>query len=221
MRHPVVLAVAAVLPFAVACGSYADTSATQLAKDVKSAMGDLTSVHISGAVEKGGSKITIDLSLDNEGDCEGTIQIANAGKVQLIRTGGVSYVKPDASFWKATGAAAVAKRVKGRWVSGDNVLGGLTNNCDLPELLTEFKSSGVRFGKASDTDKVDGKDVVKVPYTSADGSKGTFYVLTDEPHYAVKADLGDGGSLSFSAFDAAVDPKAPAKNQVVDGSTLG
>jgi hypothetical protein len=140
--------------------------------------------------------------------------------VQLIRAGGVSYVKPDAGFWKATGAAAVAKRVKGRWVSGDNVLGGLTNNCDLSEFLKEFKSSTVRFSKATGTDEVAGKDVVKVPYTAEDGSKGTFYVRSDEPHYAVKADL-DGGSLSFSSFDAKVDPKAPAKDQVIDGSKLG
>jgi hypothetical protein len=214
--------VSAVLPFAVACSSYADTSAKQVEKDVKSSMSSLKSVHISGAVTMEGSKIDLDLALDTEGDCTGSIGLGEMGKLELIATGGNSYVKPDAAFWKASGAGALATKVQGKWVSGDKAFGGVTEVCDLDELLKGIKSDDDKYTKVSSTDtKIGGKDVVKVGFTSSNDTKGTLYVLADEPHYVVKADLGKDGSLSFSDFNEAVKPAAPAQDEVIDASKLG
>jgi len=222
MRLSVALAVSTVLPFAVACSSYADTSAKQVEKDVKSAMADLKSLHISGEVNQQGTKVQLDLSLDTDGDCTGSIGLGSVGKLQLVSTGGAAYVKPDSAFWKASGLGALEAQAKGKWVSGEKAFAGITSVCDLGDLLGDIKSDDDSYSKVSSTDtKVNGDDVVKVAFKSSDGTKGSLYVLTDEPHYAVKADLGSEGSLTFSEFNKAVEPKAPAKSDIIDASKLG
>ena len=222
MRLSVALAVSAVLPFAVACSSYADTSAKQVEKDVKSAMADVKSVHIDGDITQEGTKLHLDLSLNTDGDCEGSLGLGTMGKFEMVSVDGKSYVKPDAAFWKASGAGALADKVKGKWVVGGDAFGDLTTFCDLKGLLKSIASDDDKYSKVTSTDtKVDGADVVKVSFKSTDDTKGNFYVASDEPHHLLKADLGDDGSLTFSDFDEAVEPKAPAKNEIVDASKLG
>lgn len=222
MRLSVALAVSTVLPFAVACSSYADTSAKQVEKDVKAAMADVKSVHIAGDITQEGTKLSLDLSLNTDGDCEGTLGLGTMGEFEMISTGGKSYVKPDAAFWKASGAGAIADKVKGKWVAGGDTFGDLTTFCDLKGLLKSMTADDDKYSKVTSTDtKVDGEDVVKVAFASTDDAKGTLYVASDEPHHLVKADLGEDGSLTFSEFDEPVEPKAPAKNQVIDASKLG
>ncbi|RJS45957.1 hypothetical protein [Nocardioides cavernaquae] len=222
MRLSVALAVSTVLPFAVACSSYADTSAKQVEKDVKAAMSGLKSVHLGGEVEQDGTKLELDLSLNTDGDCTGSIGLGTMGKLDLIRVDGASFVRPDEAFWTASGAGAVAKAAKGKWIGGEDAFGGMAGQiCDLDGMLDDINSDDDSYGKVSEAEPIDGKDVVKVAFTTTDDSKGTLYVLSDDPHYVVKADVGDEGSITFSEFDEPVEPKAPAKNQVIDASKLG
>lgn len=221
MRPSVALAVASILPFAVACSSYADTSAKQVEKDVKTAMADVTSVHLTGDVLREGTRLDMDLSINTEGDCEGSIGLGSVGRFDILRVDGKSYVKPDAAFWKASGAGGIADKVNGRWVVGGNSFADLTEACDLVALLASFTSAEDKYSKVSGTDtEVDGQEVVKVAFTTSGGAEGNLFVSADKPHHVVKAVVGKDATLTFTDINEPVEPKAPAKGQVVDAATL-
>jgi hypothetical protein len=168
-----------------------------------------------------GTKLHMDLSLNTAGDCEGSIGLGSVGTFEILRVSGKSYVKPDAAFWKASGAGGIADKVNGRWVVGGKSFADITEACDLVALLTSFTSTDDKYSKVSSTDtKVDGEDVVQVAFTTSGGAHGNLFVSADKPHHVAKVVVGKNVSLTFTNINEPVEPKAPAKGQVVDAATL-
>ncbi|WP_395695793.1 hypothetical protein [Nocardioides sp.] len=219
------LGAAAVL---TACGGsdFADGSADDIAKSAKSAMGDLTSVTVSGEISSGGQDINIDLQTDKDGNCTGTIGLGS-GSADLLGVGGDVWMKPDESFWKTfagTSADQVISLVGDKWVVVPQGQDSLDQFCDIDSLLEQMlkDDDSSTYSKAG-TGSVDGDDVVKIDNKDKDGSTSTGYVLVDDPHYLVKIEKTEGedtGSVTFSDFDEKVDVEAPADSDVVDLNNL-
>jgi hypothetical protein len=227
------LALAGISAFAAlaACGGndFADESADSIVSAAKEDMGDLEAVKVSGEITTGGQDISIDLQLNSDGDCTGSLGIAE-GTTELLGVDGDVWMKPDEAFWRsfAGGAADEAMGLVGdKWVVVPDSEDSLDQFCDVDDLLDNLlkdddsdKSTHTKKG----TDTVDGEDVVKVD--SEDPSEGTStgYVLVDDPHYLVKIEKTEGddtGSVTFSEFDEEFEVTAPDEDDVIDLDSIG
>jgi hypothetical protein len=213
-----------------ACGGndFADGSADSIVKSSKDAMGGLKAVKVEGDLTTSGQAISIDLQANSDGDCTGSLGIAD-GTAELLGVGGVTWMKPDEAFWRSFAgdtADQVMAVVGDKWVVVPDGEDSIKQFCDVDELLDQLLSdtegAKATFSK-NGTDTVDGDDVVKVDREDPEDGTSTGYVLVDDPHYLVKIEKTSGddtGTVTFSAFDEEFDVSAPSDDEVVDLSSL-
>ncbi|MGW8380679.1 hypothetical protein [Streptomyces sp. ODS28] len=62
------------------------------------------------------------LALDEHGNCAGDVDMADQGRVKLVKRGGTVWLAPDAAFWRAQVGGQegelLAQGVKGRYMKG-------------------------------------------------------------------------------------------------------
>lgn len=216
------LAAAIALPLAVAslaaCGEsavqkYAKTAPATIDQDARTAIGSLKSVHIAGTMSDNGSKITLDMSLDTQGNCTGSIT-SNGQKVNLVSVaGGQVYMKAGANFWQGAAGmpAATAASFATKWVTGKS-LASFGTICNLSQLTKSINDSTVAQDKPKfvGTDKVNGIDVVKIQVVDKDKATSTLFVAATSPHNVIQvAGPKSQGSVTFTQFNAPVKPTAP------------
>ena len=227
------LALAGISAFAAlaACGGsdFADESADTIVKASKDDMGDLKAVKVSGELTTNGQAISIDLQANADGDCTGSIGVAD-GKAELLGVAGDTWMRPDEAFWRSFAgdtADQVMSIVGDKWVVVPEGEDSIKQFCDVNDLLDQLlkdddgdKSTYTKKG----TDTVDGEDVVKVDNEDPSTGTSTGYVLVDDPHYLVKIEKTEGedtGSVTFSEFDKEFEVTAPATDEVIDLDNLG
>lgn len=206
---------------------FAEGEADDIVTEAKSAMGELETVKVSGAVDNQGQQIQIDIQASSDGDCTGSIGIDD-GTAELLGVGGETWMKPDEAFWSAfagENAQAVLGVVGDKWVVIPEEDDSFNTFCDVDSLLDELlkdSDDGSTYSNEG-TEELDGEDVVAIDNEAEDG-RSTGYVLVDDPHYLVKVERTDGestGAVTFSEFDEEFEVEAPAADDVVDLSTLG
>jgi hypothetical protein len=227
------LALAGISAFAAlaACGGsdFADESADTIVKASKDDMGDLKAVKVSGELTTNGQAISIDLQANADGDCTGSIGVAD-GKAELLGVAGDTWMRPDEAFWRSFAgdtADQVMSIVGDKWVVVPEGEDSIKQFCDVNDLLDQLlkdddsdKSTYTKKG----TDTVDGEDVVKVDNEDPSTGTSTGYVLVDDPHYLVKIEKTEGedtGSVTFSEFNEEFDVTAPGDDEVIDLDNLG
>jgi hypothetical protein len=228
----IALAVAGISTLAVltACGGsdFADESADTIVKSSKDDMADLKAVKVSGDLTTDGQAISIDLQLNSDGDCTGSLGIDD-GSAELLGVDGETWMRPDEAFWRSSAgdnADEVISVVGDKWVVVPDDEDSLKQFCDVDDLLDQLlkdEDDDSTYTKKG-TDTVDGDDVVTVDNEDPEDGTSTGYVLVDAPHYLVKIEKTEGadpGSVTFSAFDEEFDVSAPATDEIVDFSNLG
>ncbi|MEI5102080.1 hypothetical protein RB200_30650 [Streptomyces sp. PmtG] len=134
---------------------------------------------------------TMDLTLDRDGNCAGTLTFAReGGTADLVKRGDKVWLKPDEAFWRnqvpqGQGAAA-AELFKGRYLHGttnDAMLKDLAEVCDLKELQRNVNedaddSDDVKNLKKGDETTVAGTKVIPLTGTE-DGTDKTLYVASE------------------------------------------
>lgn len=214
-----------------ACGGgsdFAEGSVSDIEKAATTDMKALDSVNLEGNVSNSGSEVGLDLSLNTDGDCEGTVEL-NGASAEIISVGGDSWFKPEEAFWDAnTGskeeADAIKKAVGDHWAklpSGDS---SFSSFCDLDNFLDKIdsKSDSGNETKKGKTEDVDGEEAVTLTQEK-DGGTMTAWVATGDKHYILKLEVKGGdspGSFTFSDFDKKVDVEAPDPSDVVDLSKM-
>ncbi|WP_371493537.1 hypothetical protein OG871_38750 [Kitasatospora sp. NBC_00374] len=205
-------------------------TAAEIEKQARDAMASLSSVKVAGNLVTDGQKMTLDLATDTKGNCQGKVGIADMGEIEIIHTAGVSYMKPDAAFWKAIGGrgtnpqagAMAAELFKGRYLTGakdDPKLAGLAAMCDLVKAMTDDEETDPDAVKGAAA-TVNGVKTFTVVTTDDDGAKTTAYVATDGKPYLVKVthDGKEPGEMVFSDFDKPITVQAPPADNVIDYS---
>ncbi|MFD6415119.1 hypothetical protein [Streptomyces sp. NPDC060194] len=224
-----------------ACGSdggsgngLADQSAQQISDKSEKAFKEAKSVHMKmdgAAVGGQGGSGKIDLHLDREGNCKGTISQGEQGTVELVKQGDKVWMKPDAAFWRTQvpgkGGEAAAETFKGRYIYGstsDQMLKGMAETCDLGQLQTELTKdddSDVKLKKGEETD-VAGTSAIPLSGRK-DGATQTVYVSTDGKPYPLKITSeggADSGNVTFEKYDEPVPSDTPSKNESIDVAKL-
>ena len=189
--------------------SFVDQPAADILLDSEKEMKVLTAAHIQGAFLEGGSRLQVDFDVTSGGDCHGTLQEDGAGRIEVLRADGHTYVKPDQEFLiSSSGANANASTAQlmldtlhGRWLEfdkGENDR-SLTKICDL-DRLQERDGRENATATAAGTVTVNGKETVKIELTEGSNWEA-YYVALDDPHYTLRIDESKTDSLDYSSFD--------------------
>jgi hypothetical protein len=201
---------------------FVDQSAAEIQEQVVADMAKLRSVRLSGELIQSGQEIGIDLALNTEGVCAGSL-ILMGGSAEIIAGPDGQFIKGDREFWSGmAGGEAAAVQVTAllgeKWAKMPEAEGGLAEFCDLDGLLDEFDSVGSSQGEATIGKQQLIGGVPALELISDDEDATTAWVAVDAPHYIVRvtADGDDAGSIVFTDFDKPVDAQAPGADDVVD-----
>ncbi|MFG2628116.1 hypothetical protein [Streptomyces sp. NPDC048473] len=209
-------------------------SAQQIADRSRDALLSVHSVHLStrGHLDSGSPSVALDLTLDRDGNCNGSVDLGkNQGSVRIVKRGDDIWVKPDANFWKNQvpgGGSAFAAILNGRYMKGsadDPRLRDVANGCDLDtfQKLVSDNADNDR-GTLNKGRKTTLGGASVVPLTRLrDGQTLTTYVAATGKPYPLRITVRGGGAnaiVGFSAFDKPVPTATPPPDQTFDISAL-
>ena len=207
--------------------SFADESVDTIVEEATKAMQALDSLQLAGELTSDGQKISLDMTVTTDGDCEGTIGLAE-GQAELVSVGGESWFKPDEAFWRSFAgpqADQIIGVVGSNWVLLPPEESGFTELCDLDELLDELDRDDDNKLTKAGTEEIDGQETVIIEGESTEDADNITqaWVATEGEHYILQVGGSgeDEGTISFSGFNEDVDIQAPPDDEVVDLSQAG
>jgi hypothetical protein len=231
LRRRGVAATLALITTLTACGaggdpadgdSFVGQSAAEIQAQVVADMAKLKSVRLSGELIQNAQEIGIDLALNTDGMCAGSLALMG-GSAEIIAGPDGQFIKGDEGFWSGmAGGEAAAAQVTAllgeKWAKMPQAEGGFAEFCDLDGLLDEFDSVDSSEGEATIGGQEEIGGVLALELISDDEDATTAWVAIDAPHYIVKVTAAgeDAGSIVFTDFDKPVDAQAPAADDVVD-----
>jgi hypothetical protein len=209
-----------------AADAFGGLSAKEVALKATDEMLHLRSVHIAGKVTNEGETVAMDVSVDNEGNCAGTVTI-RGGTAEIIATGGDQYIRGDEAFWKSTAGAQasyVLRLLDGRWAKVPAAEGGsFAEVCSIEKFLQGLDRDGIDATAMSrgQVEDVGGIEALEILSDEEDGT-GHVWIATEGPPYMLKLQIpGSEEALFFTEFDEPVAPEVPAKADVFDMSAAG
>jgi hypothetical protein len=202
-------------------------TAQQISDKAKSALKSAGSVRAVAASDELG----LDLAMDREGNCAGTVsQGSDGGKANIIKHGGYVWMKGDHAFWqkvspsKADSIEAVVgdRYVKAKADDSDFGFGGDT--CSLTSLAGSLDndSDDGQVTKSGIT-TVNGVRCVRLKGDSGDDGPTDIYVSTVGKPYPIKLAGTDDGkpvSVSFTDYDKPVPVDTPSADKTLDAEKL-
>ena len=181
-------------------------TAQQILVQMEKAVGNATSVHVTGGGGTESSAISLDLQLVAGKGGAGHVE-SGGFSFDLVKTGGKLYVKADKAFLTKY-AGKAAPLLEGKWfvVTAKTAdFTTFTSFTDLVQLTNGIVSSAGTVTKGS-TSKIDGQPAIGI--TSSKG--GTLYVATTGPAYPLELQPATGsGGIKFTDWDEPVTLTAP------------
>jgi hypothetical protein len=204
-------------------------TARQIADRAKKALDAADSLRLS-LEQEGEFALTLDLALDEDNNCAGSIDRGDHGSIELVKRGKQVWMKPDKAFWKQEAGGAQGERVaellKDRYIRGatnEPMLAGVAGVCDMASFRAESKGGpgSSRWTKGSPA-TVDGRKTVPIT-RHKDGSEITLYVAAQGRPYPLKVEREGGtqeGTLRMSDYGKPVPKKTPAPTESVTVSDI-
>ncbi len=183
-------------------------TADEILAAATAALKDAKSFRAKGKGESDGQAIEVDLLFAGS-DVKGTITLQGAS-VEVIQSGGASYLKADAEFWKMFLPAEV-QALALPLVTGKYVKVPATQSV-IPSIDVLLKPEGT-VTKGEQT-TVDGKKVITV-----ETKDGKLHVSLEGKPYPVDL-VSDDGTIEFSDIDADATVTAPPASEVFDLSAF-
>ncbi|MEU5951052.1 hypothetical protein [Streptomyces sp. NPDC047525] len=207
-------------------GPFAGKSADQIAADAVKATQQADSMHMKGTVQQSaGSSMTIDLSVDQSKNCDGTIETAGAS-ADVRNTKGTFYLRGDEKYWEAAlkgqpGGDKIVPKVADKWVKAPADDATAKNVCDKKALTAAMdKDKSERKGmKKGSTTSVDGSEAIRLTKKTSGGETLTLYVATEGKPYILRTTSTGGkepNTATFSDYGKSVSPEEPAPGETVD-----
>lgn len=206
--------------------TFSKQSAKEIIEQTGATMKGLKSLRLRGSVTESEGKLKLDLAIDTDGNCKGSISVDD-GTAKIVVIGEELYMKGDEEFWIFTldeeRGAKLNRMIGDRWVKLPRAASDFSEFCDLDSFLDELDDDMDADTAADGTTKgdvvsTDAGEAIKMIATDDDGTT-TALVSTSNPHYIleVSMDVGDEpGSFTLTDFDEPVKARAPAAKDVVD-----
>ena len=221
IRPVMATALVAVLgPVLAACSGSATSappamSPNQLKADMRTALRSATGVHVTGNISGPRGGVGLNLNVRRSGQLAGTV-VNNGVPIQLVATGGRTYVKATPAFIAGLHLpAGVCRTICGKYlVIPPGKAAALTTTISLPALTGPLVSNRARFtGTRVTRSSLDGTPV----YVLHTSGGGTIQVTQSAPHYPL-AVISPGrrhGVLTFSDWNKVPAPRPPPRSQLV------
>ena len=202
--------------------SFSDGTALEIRDAVVSDMEKLSSVRMAGTATIEGQPVTLDVQMDTDGNCVGSI-VLKGGRAELINTPTESYLRGNGPFWRHTSQTpaqgeAMLREVGSKWVRMGAGAGDFSSFCDLDQFVSGIGAESEAVDKG-DFGQVDGRGAVSLTKPGSVGGTDTVWVAADGPHYILKIETVGGdepGSFTLTEHDQPVDVHIPEKSEVVD-----
>ncbi|GAA2747495.1 hypothetical protein GCM10010440_43460 [Kitasatospora cinereorecta] len=181
--------------------------------------------HAVGALTSAGQRIALDLALDTDANCSGTMSLGTEGGFALVKVGKDLWIKPDQTFWDAHGAASVGKVAGDRYLKtteDDADFGDVTSLCDLTQLADSIGQNAGAVTRGTQT-VLGGIPAVTVTGVDEEGEPGTLFVSTQGRPYPLrmeKSSGSDSGGIDFKDFGVPVPSATPGPDQSIDVDQL-
>jgi hypothetical protein len=210
-----------------ACGPSTSTGAapvqhrstSQLVTQMKAAVRDAASMHMSGQVTAPGHPTGLDLDLLRGGDLAGTIT-QNGVPLHLIGADGKVYVKATPAFLRQVHAASAAcSLICGKYVQLTSAEGSsLSGSLSMANLTSSLTNGLPRHLTQVGTTTVNGQQAVVLH--GSDGS--TLDVAAHGRPYPLRviAPPGHHETVQFTRWNAIATPSAPPASQVINLNKL-
>jgi hypothetical protein len=184
-----------------------------LPKQVRSAMKNATSFHISAVVTQGGSRVSADMSMTRSGDMSGTMSV-NQTPVKVLVTQGRAYLKVTSGLLKSQNLpTAACTLICGKYLKVPaSQAKSMLNGIDMSSFLGQVSVPRLSYVR---TVTVNGQPAWQM--RASDGS--TVYVAAHGPPYPLRL-TKDGSHADFTQWNAVTIPPPPPAGQVVDLSQL-
>ncbi len=204
---------------------FAKDSADQIAAKAVAATKGADSMRIKGDMRQEGKPVSLDIAVDQEKNCEGTIGTGGS-KAEVRHTDGTLYMRGNEQYWKTSlknrpGSEKVISKVADKWVkmpADDASTAGMCDKQGLVASMDENKSE--RKGmKKGETTSVDGKDAIALTKKGSGGETNTMYVATEGKPYILRVSTKGGDApndATFGDYDKPVKPDTPDKGETVD-----
>jgi hypothetical protein len=171
------------------------------------AVGNLNSVHVSGALANGGSQTMLDLNLVNGKGGQGSMSQGRLS-FKIVALDQEVYINGSPNFLRQFGGAAAAQLLRGKWLKAPATgqFASLAMLTDVRQLFNQLLSNHGTFSKGKTT-TVRGHKVIAV--TASRG--GTLYVATTGQPYPIEI-VTDGpqrGRVDFDRFNQPVSLSPP------------
>jgi hypothetical protein len=187
--------------------------AAALPKQVKSAMKNAASFHISAAVTQGGSGVSVNMSMTRSGDMSGTMSV-NQTPVNVLVTQGHAYLKVTSGLLKSQNLpTAACTLVCGKYLKVPaSQAKSMLNGMDMSSFLGQVSVPRLSYVR---TVTVNGQPAWQM--RASDGS--TVYVAAHGPPYPLRVTKGSSHA-DFTQWNTVTIPPPPPASQVVDLSQL-
>ncbi|MEU8511941.1 hypothetical protein AB0C76_10175 [Kitasatospora sp. NPDC048722] len=186
------------------------------------------SVKITGSEVESGDKTAFVLSVADNGDCAGTFDFGDSGRLDVLISHGQTLFKEDDRLLAKAGGDKAVGAGRGRWlrVKPGDAQEKVTSFCDLKSTPVFGNGDWYENVLSEGTTTVNGQKVVSI--LSISQANGTFdgYVATDGPAHPVRIETSridgntDGLTMDFSDYDAPVTVSLPSADQIIDLDSL-
>ncbi|MFF9049073.1 hypothetical protein [Streptomyces parvulus] len=208
-------------------GQSADSVAAKAVEATRKA----ASMHVKGDTrQEDGSTVSIDVSVDREKNCEGTIGAGDT-EAEVRYTGSTLYLRGDRQYWEnalkqQSEAGEMVPELADKWVrmpGNDATTAGVCDKQGFIAAMDEDKSErrGMERGATSE---VDGEQALKLTKKGEGGETLAMYVATEGEPYILRTTTEGGenpGSVTFSDYGEPVKPEQPPAGETVDLEGLG
>lgn len=216
-----------------------DPTAQELADEAEDNLLDAKSVHLTLTDRSPGTETSrtqptsMDLAMDRDGNCVGTMEMgSDGGSVEIVKRGEEVWMKPDTAFWKAQvpggDGEAAAELFKNRYIHGstnDALLKGMADTCDLSNFQRDVGTGSSPEETSLKKGEETTRDATKViPLEGElDGARTTLYVTSGTPHRLVEVEQQGKDidvKLTFSEYNKPVPSETPSADDTVDVGRL-
>lgn len=208
--------------------SLASLPPEEIADRAQRALQSVTSLRMRTLGDPEAAGIGLDLHMDREGSCEGSVTQGGAGSVDLlVRKDDEVWMKPDTAFWQSQLAVtdqAALSLLDGSYLYGhtsDPEMSQMAGTCSLTALQANMDSDDGSGGPDSVGPETEYNGVPVVTLTGPDdeGNEVTMLVATEGEPYPLLVTTVENGSeteIELSRFNEPVQFDEPPADQVLN-----